>query len=112
MKKWIRFLAIPLAMLVIPVLQGQGLQNAITGLVQDLSGAAIVNATVTVTNVATNVSKPVQTDASGRYTVPGLVVGEYAVKAEAPGMQSVIHRGVVVQLTVRRKSTSPWQSGR
>ena len=95
--KWIHFLAIPLALLAVAALEGQGLQNTITGLVQDSSGAAIPNATVTVTNVATNVSTPVQTDVAGRYTVPGLVVGEYAVKAAATGMQSVIHRSVVVQ---------------
>lgn len=78
-------------------LWGQGLQNAITGEVRDASGAIVANATVTVTNIATNVSTSVRTDEAGRYTVPGLVVGEYVVKAEAPGMQATVHRGVVVQ---------------
>lgn len=95
--KWTRFLAIPLALLLISGLESQGLQNTITGLVQDSSGAVIANAIVTVTNVATNVATAVHTDVAGRYTVPGLVVGEYTVKAEAPGMQTVIRRGVVVQ---------------
>jgi Carboxypeptidase regulatory-like domain len=75
----------------------QGLQNSITGEVRDTTGAVVVNASVTVTNVATNVSSTVATNGTGAYTVLGLVVGEYAVKAEAPGMQPVIHRNVVVQ---------------
>lgn len=75
----------------------QGLQNLITGEVRDESRAVVVNATVTVTGVATNVSTVVRTDNSGGYTVLGLVVGEYVVKAEAAGMQVVINRGVVVQ---------------
>ncbi len=95
--RWQRFFVIPLAVLAMTGLEGQGLQNTITGLVQDSSGAVIANATVTVTNIATNVSNSVQTDVAGRYTVPGLVVGEYTVKAEAAGMQPVIRSGVVVQ---------------
>src|SRR5258708_3141279 len=95
--KWTRFFTIPVAMLVILGLNGQGLQNVITGLVQDASGAVIADAIVTVTNFATNVSTVVHTDDAGRYNAPGLVVGEYTVKAEASGMQVVIRRGVVVQ---------------
>src|SRR5262249_48889789 len=95
--KQTRFSAFAVALLAACSLDGQGLQNAITGLVEDSTGAAIAGATVTVTNVATGVSAPVRTDVAGRYTVPGLVVGEYSVKGEAAGMQSVIHSGVVVQ---------------
>jgi hypothetical protein len=75
----------------------QGLQNSITGEVRDVSGGVVVKAAVTATNVATNVSTTVRTDDSGGYTVLGLVVGEYSVKAEAPGMQVVTRRGVIVQ---------------
>ena len=75
----------------------QGLQNSITGEVRDPSGAVVVNASVTAKNVATNVSTPVHTNEVGGYTVLGLVVGEYNVTAEAPGMQAVVRRGVIVQ---------------
>ncbi len=78
-------------------MRGQGLQNTITGEVRDSTGAVVVNANITATNVATNVVTPVRTDETGGYTVLGLVVGEYTVKAEAPGMQAVVRSGVVVQ---------------
>ena len=80
-----------------PALRAQGLQNAITGEVRDASGAIVANAAVTVTNIATNVAASVRTDDAGRYMVSALVVGEYVVRCEAPGMQASIHRGVVVQ---------------
>jgi hypothetical protein len=76
---------------------GQGLQNSITGEVRDASGAVVVNAAVTATNVATNVSTSVRTNGTGSYTVLGLLVGEYTVKAESAGMQAIVRSGVVVQ---------------
>ena len=78
-------------------LKAQGLQNAITGQVTDTSGAALPNTTVTVTNIKTNVSTVIHTDDTGRYTAPALVVGEYSARAEAPGMQASLHRGIIVQ---------------
>src|SRR5436190_11545320 len=78
-------------------LHAQGLQNAIAGQVQDSSGAVIPGVKVTITNVARNVDSAAVTDEAGHYAVPGLVVGEYLVKAEAAGMKPVIERGVIVQ---------------
>jgi hypothetical protein len=88
-------------------LWGQGLQNAITGEVKDQSGAVLPNVSITVINTATNVRRPAKTDATGHYTVPSLVVGEYTVRAELAGMKTAIRQGVVVQAdnTVRADIT-------
>ena len=86
-----------LSLLSVSLIDGQGLQTAITGQVRDASGAAVVGATVTVSNIATNVSTTLTTSEAGNYSALSLVVGQYTVKAEAPGLQSVVRRGIVLQ---------------
>ncbi len=61
--------------------------GSITGVVSDANGAAIPNATVTVTNTGTNEKRSVQTDGEGRYEVPSLATGVYNVEATASGFQ-------------------------
>lgn len=75
----------------------QGLQTAIIGTVHDESGAVVPEVAVTVANVATNVSRTVQTDSAGNYAVPSLVIGDYIVKAEKAGFKTLVTKGVVVQ---------------
>ena len=57
--------------------------GTITGLVTDPSGAAIANATVTVTNVATSFKRVLHTDAGGSFTASALPSGNYVVSAAA-----------------------------
>jgi hypothetical protein len=59
----------------------------VSGVVKDASGSVIDLGTVTVTNVATNVSSQVKTNASGGYQVVNLAPGRYRIEADAPGMQ-------------------------
>ena len=57
-------------------LYGQaGATGTILGTVTDNSGAVVANASVDVTNIATNVSKHTGTTSSGDYTVPYLQPG-------------------------------------
>ena len=59
--------------------------GSIVGSVLDSSGAAIVGAKVTATNVATNgVSRTVTSD-SGYFEFPLLPAGRYVLEAENPG---------------------------
>ncbi len=59
--------------------------GSITGTVQDVSGAAIPNATVTITNNDTSVSQTLKTGGDGRYVQPSLNPGNYTVKVAAAG---------------------------
>lgn len=61
--------------------------GSITGVVQDPSGAAIQNATVTVTNVGTNETRTAQSNAEGYYEIPSLATGVYKVVSTASGFQ-------------------------
>jgi uncharacterized surface anchored protein len=57
----------------------------ITGNVRDPSGAIVPGATVTVTNILTNISVKTETDEAGFYVIPSLRPGEYSVIAESTG---------------------------
>ncbi len=66
------------------------LSQQISGTVTDASGAALANATVTVTNTETGLSRTIKTNASGNYVVPELPTGKYKVTGEAPGFSKQI----------------------
>ncbi|HEX7138799.1 MAG TPA: carboxypeptidase-like regulatory domain-containing protein, partial [Vicinamibacterales bacterium] len=68
----------------------------ITGIVKDQAGAAVPGATVTVTNVATNVSRVTVSTGEGAYAVSGLGPGDYRVDAELSGFKPVRREGIKV----------------
>ncbi len=68
-------------------LLAQDATGKITGTVTDPTGGAVPNARVTVTNVATNVSKGTTTDSNGVYQVLQLPIGSYKITATAPGFE-------------------------
>src|SRR5260370_32006839 len=84
------------------ILQGQAL-SSITGTVADATGGVMPNIKITVTNTATQVASHTVTSSSGTYTVTDLIPGTYTVQAEAPGFQTSVHNGVLVD--VGRPST-------
>ena len=69
----------------IPQAWGQTEQAAITGNVTDVTGAAVPDATVTATNVRTQVAAVTKTNPIGYYIIPYLPIGEYTVRAEKAG---------------------------
>jgi len=68
------------------------------GIVRDPSGAAIPDATVTATNIATSFNRSATTDDTGFYLIPNLPVGEYAVEASKPGFSKFVQRGITLVL--------------
>jgi hypothetical protein len=64
--------------------------GSIVGTVRDSSGAAVVSATVTVTNKATNQVQSTQSNASGEYQFIGLRPGVYSVKGAAAGFTTQV----------------------
>jgi hypothetical protein len=70
--------------------------GTIAGTVTDPTGAAIPNAKITITEVATNLSYDVTSSAAGEYTRPALKPGIYTVAAEAQGFRRVAQENVLV----------------
>lgn len=59
--------------------------GSISGTVTDQTGAAIINAKIVVTNLATNQARTMVTSATGQYSVASLPPGNYSVFVEAQG---------------------------
>ena len=59
--------------------------STLNGTVTDPQGAAVVGAKVSVTSIATGVSREAATDTGGSYAVPGLPPGDYLVRVSASG---------------------------
>jgi hypothetical protein len=83
----------------------------IVGTVTDNSGAAITNATVTVKNVATNLTRTAQTNAEGEYTVNLLPIGTYSVFVEAGGFKKFEFASVTLAAGERDRLDAQMQLG-
>jgi type 1 fimbria pilin len=70
----------------------------IRGTVTDQSGAIVVNATVTITNDATNISQRTHSGAHGEYFIVGLRPAVYTIKAESKGFETNEKRNIVLQV--------------
>lgn len=82
-----------------------------TGTVRDPSGALVPKATVTVTNIRTNISVKTDTDDAGFYAIPSLRPGEYSVTAESAGFSKVVRTGVTLQVAQVARIDVTLQSG-
>lgn len=79
-------------------LQAQSTTGSISGAIADEQGGAIPNATVTVRNVETSVSRTGQTDGEGRYRFANLPVGNYEVTVEAGNFARHVQAGITLSL--------------
>ena len=71
--------------------------GTIQGTLTDASGAAVPQATVTATNVATGVITVRQPTAAGLYVLSPLPAGDYNIKITAPGFQSINQQHVILE---------------
>ncbi len=85
-----------LGIALVPLANGVETTGTILGTVRDLTGAAIPNAKITITNEGTGVARVVTSGPTGEYTVTLLPVGRYQLSAEADGFQSYVQRGIVL----------------
>jgi len=70
----------------------------ISGSVRDATGAVVPGTQITITNQATGVGHPVQSNEAGEFILPALTAGTYEVKAEAKGFQPTTQRDIVLQV--------------
>ena len=80
-----------------PLAAAQGSYRAqLRGVVSDATGAVISNATVTITDAGTNISRAAHTDEKGEYYFTGLRPSTYIVKVQIPGFRAEERTGVVL----------------
>ncbi|HZV60682.1 MAG TPA: carboxypeptidase regulatory-like domain-containing protein, partial [Candidatus Eremiobacteraceae bacterium] len=81
-----------------PQAQAQNAAGRILGNVTDPSGAAIGNANVTVTNVATQIAQQTSTDKDGFYQILALPIGNYRVVITKDGFQQQAFENQTLQI--------------
>lgn len=82
--------------ILLTVLPGIAQQASISGVVSDSSGLALPAATVTIKSVETGSVRTLITDEAGRYSAPGLGVGQYQVTAAKEGFTQSQKTGITL----------------
>ena len=75
----------------------QTVQGVITGTITDPTGAVVPGATVTITNVGTNISQTTTTGSDGFYRFPLVPPGTYTLEVKAANFGGVRVSGIVVE---------------
>src|SRR5579864_1657958 len=89
------------------VLAQGGATGAITGTVEDPSGAVVANAEVRITNQLTGVlERTLNTGPDGNFTAPLLPVGTYSVSIKSSGFAEGAFANVVVRVTETTRVTA------
>lgn len=88
--------ALVCAILLSVVARAQVSMGTISGTVRDASGAVVPGAKVVVLNQDTGLSRTIETDANGHYSVPSLNLGTYRVTGAHEGFATEGHSGIVL----------------
>src|SRR6267378_2683236 len=79
-------------------------QNAtVVGTITDPSGAAVANATISITRTETAQVFHLVSNGDGQYVAPDLPIGHYNIKVEATGFKTAEQKGVVLQVGDRTR---------
>jgi hypothetical protein len=95
-------LAAALCVMNAAIADAQAVYGSLVGNVSDSSGGAIPGATVTATQVETNLTREVVTNASGAYSIPNIPSGTYQVVVTVPGFQTFTARDISVWARSRK----------
>jgi hypothetical protein len=91
-----RILICVLLALVTGLCHAQITTTTMLGIVTDATGATILGTQIRVTNIDTNLTRMVKTDAEGAYRIEFLPVGNYKLEATMPGFKTYVQQGIVL----------------
>ena len=74
----------------------------IDGYVTDPSGQAVVGAQVKAINLGTQQVRSASTDATGRYALPNLAIGNYQLEVSSPGFKTYVQKGIELEVASNR----------
>jgi hypothetical protein len=86
-------------------------EATIVGTITDPTGAAVANATVTLTNTDTGIKRTLTTGADGQYVAPDLHIGHYNVSVNASGFKVGQQSGIVLNVGDRTRVDFKLQVG-
>ena len=79
-----------------------GSTGTLSGTVKDPNDASLMGVSIKARNVTTDASRSVVTNSEGRWTIPGLAVGNYQITYELEGFKTLIREGISVEASVPR----------
>jgi hypothetical protein len=85
--------------------------GTILGVVKDPSGGVVPDASVTIRNAETGLTRTVTTGGDGTYRAPALPVGSYTIKIEKEGFQVVTRTGVTLEVSQELVANATLQVG-
>jgi Carboxypeptidase regulatory-like domain/TonB dependent receptor len=80
-----------------------GQEATIVGTVTDQTGAAVPNASITITNTDTGIVRTIVTGGDGQYVVPELHIGHYLVRAQLTGFKAGERKDLLLQVGDRTR---------
>src|SRR3984893_36380 len=83
----------------------------LSGTVKDSSGSVIPNAQISITDIATSVSRSVSSNAAGLYTAPNLSPGNYEVRVTSTGFRTQVERGITLMVGAQQQLDITLQVG-
>ena len=86
-------------------------EATIVGTVTDPSGAAVPNASITITNNDTGVARTLPSNSDGQYVAPDLHIGHYTVRASASGFKVAEQKGITLNVGDRTRVDVKLQVG-
>src|ERR1700730_1867852 len=89
----------------------QSTYGAIVGSVTDVSGAAITDANVTLTNVGTSEKRSQSSGSDGLFTFVNLFPGQYRIDVEKQGFKHFVHAPVTVEVQQSTRIDAALQVG-
>jgi hypothetical protein len=84
-----------------PALAQMNGQGSLSGTVMDSTGAVLVGAQVTITNVATGVSYASRTNSTGYFETDNLNSGTYKISIVSPGFTNLVRVGIILEADAR-----------
>jgi hypothetical protein len=99
------------AFFVIFAVQALAQEATVVGTVTDPTGAAVPNATISLTNTETGVTRSLTTNGDGQYVAPDLHIGPYVVKVTATGFKAAEQKGVTLNVGDRSRIDFKLQVG-
>jgi hypothetical protein len=85
-----------------PRAQASGPSGTLTGAVRDQNGSAVPGAAITARNTGTGLTRSINADEGGNWTIPALPVGTYQVTIEAQGFKRTLLQNVEVEAATPR----------
>lgn len=106
-----RLLLLLAALVLLFASQSFAQEATILGTVTDPTGAAVTNATITLTNNDTGVSRTLTTNTDGQYVAPELHIGHYTARANASGFKVAEEKGITLNVGDRARVDFKLQVG-